>query len=103
TREVLAETVPGIEQTGLTDWTFGDLPQLQEEDRNGYRLKAYPALADESDSVAIRLFDNQTAAQLAMWHGTRRLLRLTLASPMKPLLGALSSNTKLALGANPYD
>ena len=103
TREVLAETVPGIERAGLTEWNFGDLPQLQEEDRNGYRLKAYPALADERDSVAVRLFDNQTAAQLAMWHGTRRLLRLTLPSPMKPLLAALSSNTKLALGANPYD
>ncbi|GAA4923459.1 ATP-dependent helicase HrpA [Stackebrandtia albiflava] len=102
-REVLAETVPGIERSGLTDWTFGDLPRLQEQQRAGYSLKAYPALVDEGDSVAIRLHDTETSAQLAMWHGVRRLLRLTLPSPVKPMLAGLSSATKLALGANPYD
>ena len=102
-QEVLAETVAGIERSGLTDWTFGDLPEVEEEDRHGYRLKAYPAVVDEGDSVAVRLFDNRSGAQLAMWHGTRRLLRLTLPSPIKPMLATLSSATKLALGSNPYD
>ena len=102
-REVLAETVPDVERSGLTDWNFGDLPEVEEEERNGYRLKAYPALVDTGDSVAIRLHGDRTSAQLAMWHGTRRLLRLTTASPIKPMLTAVSSATKLALGSNPYD
>lgn len=101
-REELAETVPDVERVGLTDWTIGDLPQVQEEQRRGYTVRAYPALVDEGDSVAVRLQDNPNTQQLMMWHGTRRLLQLSLPSPTKSVVAALPSQTKLALGANPY-
>ncbi|WP_144300762.1 ATP-dependent RNA helicase HrpA [Stackebrandtia nassauensis] len=101
-KEVLAESVPGIERSGITSWDFGELPRVQEQQRRGYAVKAFPALVDEGKSVAIRLHDSEGAQQLAMWHGTRRLLRLTIASPMKRVLAGLSSQTKLALSANPY-
>ncbi|MGH8792675.1 MAG: ATP-dependent RNA helicase HrpA [Stackebrandtia sp.] len=102
-QEVLAETVPDLERSGLVDWTFGELPQIQERQRRGYTVRAYPALVDEGDTVAIRLHDSPTTQQLAMWLGARRLLQLTLPSVTKPILATLSSQTKLALGDNPYD
>ncbi len=62
----------GIEQNNLHIWSFGDLPICYEQRRGGYEVKAYPALVDEKDSVAIRLFDTESQQQQAMWQGTRR-------------------------------
>ncbi|HZE40055.1 MAG TPA: ATP-dependent RNA helicase HrpA [Stackebrandtia sp.] len=102
--EVIAESVPDVERAGLTDWDFDQLPRVEEQTRRGgYTVRAYPSLVDEGDSVAIRLKESEATQQLTMWHGTRRLLLLTLPSPLKRLLSTLPSRTKLALGANPYD
>ena len=101
-KEVIAESVPGLERHGITDWDFGDLPVREQEQRRGYTVTAYPALVDEGDSVAIRLQDDEATQAATMWRGTRRLLRLVLPSPMKRLLPTLPSATKLALGSNPY-
>ncbi|WP_415645484.1 ATP-dependent RNA helicase HrpA [Stackebrandtia soli] len=101
-RKVLAESAPDLERTGLKAWTFGELPRVREQERTGYVLKMYPALTDDRDSVSIRLYDDETAQQTAMWHGTRRLLLLTAPNVTRPLLGALPSQTKLALSASPY-
>ncbi|WP_158663283.1 DUF3418 domain-containing protein, partial [Escherichia coli] len=46
-----------IEQSGLHIWTFGQLPESYEQRRGNYKVKAWPALVDERDSVAIKLFD----------------------------------------------
>ena len=48
----------GIEQSGLHIWSFGQLPESYEQKRGNYKVKAWPALVDERDSVAIKLFDN---------------------------------------------
>jgi ATP-dependent helicase HrpA len=48
-------------------------------------VKAWPALVDERDSVAIKLFDNPQEQQQAMWRGLRRLLLLNIPSPIKYL------------------
>ncbi|MGQ7033023.1 DUF3418 domain-containing protein, partial [Escherichia coli] len=47
-----------IEQSGLHIWSFGQLPESYEQKRGNYKVKAWPALVDERDSVAIKLFDN---------------------------------------------
>ncbi len=39
-------------------WSFGQLPESYEQKRGNYKVKAWPALVDERDSVAIKLFDN---------------------------------------------
>ena len=36
-----------IEQSGLTLWSFGELPQEYSQKRGGFEVKAYPALVDE--------------------------------------------------------
>ncbi|WP_262259725.1 DUF3418 domain-containing protein, partial [Escherichia coli] len=71
----------GIEQSGLHIWSFGQLPESYEQKRGNYKVKAWPALVDERDSVAIKLFDNPLEQKQAMWSGLRRLLLLNIPSP----------------------
>ncbi|KGT88879.1 ATP-dependent helicase HrpA [Erwinia typographi] len=92
----------GLEQSGLHIWSFGDLPDHFEQKRGNYSVKAWPALVDEKDSVAIRLFDTQHEQQKAMWQGQRRLLLLNIPSPIKYLHEKLPNKAKLGLYFNPY-
>ncbi|AHG22536.2 ATP-dependent helicase HrpA [Chania multitudinisentens RB-25] len=92
----------GLEQSNLHIWSFGKLPEFYEQKRGGYSVKAYPALVDEKDSVAIRLFDSEQEQQQAMWRGTRRLLLLNIPSPIKYLHEKLPNKAKLGLYFNPY-
>lgn len=92
----------GLEQSNLHIWSFGKLPEFYEQKRGGYSMKAYPALVDEKDSVAIRLFDSEQEQQQAMWQGTRRLMLLNIPSPIKYLHEKLPNKAKLGLYFNPY-
>ncbi|MBS0847405.1 ATP-dependent RNA helicase HrpA [Citrobacter sp. JGM124] len=92
----------GIEQSGLHIWSFGQLPESYEQKRGGYRMKAFPALVDEKESVGIKLFDNPQEQQQAMWQGLRRLLLLNIPSPVKYLHEKLPNKAKLGLYFNPY-
>lgn len=75
----------GIERDNIRLWDFGDLPQEIAFTRGGRRLTGYPALVDEGECVAIRLFDVRQAADAAMRAGVARLLRLSLKEQMKQL------------------
>ena len=92
----------GIEQSGLHIWSFGTLAESYEQKRGNYKVKAWPALVDERDSVAIKLFDNPQEQQQAMWRGLRRLLLLNIPSPIKYLHEKLPNKAKLGLYFNPY-
>jgi ATP-dependent helicase HrpA len=76
---------PGLERAGIRAWDFGDLPEKLSFTRGGRALTGYPALVDEDSSVAIRLFDLESAAQHAMRAGVRRLLRIALKGEMRQL------------------
>uniref|UniRef100_UPI001F1E751A DUF3418 domain-containing protein n=1 Tax=Serratia marcescens TaxID=615 RepID=UPI001F1E751A len=73
-----------------------------EQKRGNYKVKAWPALVDERDSVAIKLFDNPLEQKQAMWNGLRRLLLLNIPSPIKYLHEKLPNKAKLGLYFNPY-
>ncbi len=75
----------GIERKGIRAWDFGDLPQTITFTRAGRKVTGYPALADEGDSVAIQLFDVETAARASMRAGIVRLTRLVLKEQMRQL------------------
>ncbi|QTF08483.1 ATP-dependent RNA helicase HrpA [Brenneria izadpanahii] len=92
----------GLEQRDLHVWSFGALPECYEQKRGGYSVKAYPALVDEKDSVAIRLFDTPHQQQQMMRQGLRRLLLLNIPSPIKYLHEKLPNKAKLGLYFNPY-
>ncbi|HEX5115582.1 MAG TPA: ATP-dependent RNA helicase HrpA [Pseudonocardiaceae bacterium] len=103
TRTALAEAAKDITRTGLTAWTFGTLPRSYRQRVSGFDVTGYPALADAGASVDIRVFDTSAEQRVAMWVGTRRLLLLTVPSPVKSVIRGLDNRAKLALGTHPHD
>jgi ATP-dependent helicase HrpA len=101
-REAVAEATTGVEQTGLLEWTPGTLAKVIERRRAGYAVKAYPALVDETSSVAVRVFETEVDQARAMWAGTRRLLQLEVPTPIPLLSKRLSNAVKLGLTRYPY-
>jgi ATP-dependent helicase HrpA len=92
----------GIEQDKLTQWSFGQLPREYVKMQAGYEIKAFPALIDERDSVAIKLLDNPQQALASTKVGLRRLLLLNIPSPVKYLQESLPNKAKLGLYFNPF-
>ena len=64
-------------------------------------MKGFPALVDDGSSVSLKVLGSPGEQAAAHWHGVRRLLLLTLPSPVKALQGRLTNATKLALTRNP--
>ncbi|WP_433718740.1 ATP-dependent RNA helicase HrpA [Actinoplanes sp. CA-051413] len=92
-----------IERRGITTNDFGKLPRSIAQVRGGYEVTVYPALADEHDSVAVRVFETEEEQREAMRAGTRRLLLLTLPPAARFLQGRLDNRAKLELSrGNPY-
>jgi ATP-dependent helicase HrpA len=100
--QVASKAVSGLERSGLTDWTFGDLPRSFSEHRNGLTVAGYPALVDEGKTVAIRLQETERDQATAMWNGTRRLLLLTMPSVIDVVQRNLTNQQKMTLMAGPH-
>ncbi len=104
TRQVIADAArrgSDVTRSGLTSWTFGTLPPELETDAGNHTVRAYPALVDKTDSVAIELLPTVEEQQDAMWLGVRRLLRLQLPAPVRTLDRLLDDRTKLSMTVNP--
>jgi len=86
-----------IEQDGLKDWTFDTLPVMVETQSGGLNLRAYPALVDEGDSVAIRCLDSEARAAVAQRAGLRRLLMLRMAPTVKDMRKRISNLAAMRL------
>ena len=93
-----AKAEPGIERAGLTAWDCGDVPGQISFERAGRKLTGYPALVDEGDSVAIRLFDTAMPRRTPpMRAGVCRLLRIDLKEQMKQLDKSLPGLTQAVM------
>ncbi|HLS92231.1 MAG TPA: ATP-dependent RNA helicase HrpA [Microbacterium sp.] len=101
-RVAQAPQSPSIERQGLTDWTFGELPAQVDTRVAGGVVRGYPALIDEKSSVAIRVEATADEAARRTRAGLRRLLLLTVPSPVSYIQEHLSAQEKLALAAAPY-
>jgi ATP-dependent helicase HrpA len=86
-----------FERSGLTRWDFGALPHSIEIEQRGMRLKGYPALIDDGDSVSLRLMDTPKRAQHASRLGIRRLYMLRLKEQVKYLRKNLPDSQCLCL------
>jgi hypothetical protein len=84
--------------SGLCGWTIGALPRRVVRGRSD----GYPALVDEGESVAVRVLGTEAEQGQAMWRGTRRLLLLSVPSPVKAVYGRLPNDVKLALTHHPH-
>jgi ATP-dependent helicase HrpA len=92
-----ATAEPGIEKSGIKAWDFGDLPATIAFTRGGRKLTGYPALADDGDSVSIKLFDTRGAADASMRGGVLRLMRIALKEQVRQLEKGLPGFTQAAL------
>ena len=88
---------PSIEKTGLKQWDFGDLPKTLTFSKDGHQLTGYPALEDNKENVAVKLFDTEAAAQKAHRLGVARLMRFELKEQMKQLEKGLPQFNQYAL------
>ncbi|MDO8933873.1 MAG: DUF3418 domain-containing protein, partial [Rhodocyclaceae bacterium] len=81
--EVKTEEAAEGELTGLTSWSFGDLPELLEVQVGGRSVVGFPALVDAGDSVSLRAFDTEDKAREQHRAGLRRLFVLALNQQVK--------------------
>ncbi len=102
-RTAMSGATHPVEQSGLTDWTIGQLPRRVSVGLGDNAVVAYPALVDEGDSVAVRLMATPSEQRESMWMGTRRLILLRLPSPGKLLRPLITERAKAALAVGPYE
>jgi ATP-dependent helicase HrpA len=99
----LAVAASTFERDGLRTWgSIGTLPRQVDVSWAGFRRRAFPALVDQGDSVAVRVFPSPEEQAREMWAGTRRLLLLSLPNPTRAAERRLSNDTQLALARSPY-
>ncbi|MDO4697843.1 MAG: ATP-dependent RNA helicase HrpA [Pasteurellaceae bacterium] len=92
----------GIEQSGVHLWNFAELPQVFEQKKRHFSVKAFPAIVDEKDAVGVKLFETEFEQATAMRAGLRRLILLNVPSPIKYLHEKLPNKAKLGLYFAPF-
>ncbi len=101
-RAQLAAATARYERSGLRDWTIGELPRSVALPGTGQSVRAYPALVEDGDSVAVRVFETPAAQAGAMHAGTRALLRLVVPSPLRGVQRGLGGAAALTLAGAPH-
>ena len=76
-----------FEQSGLTAWTFGDLPETIEVDGTPH----YPAILDEGDSIGLTIAANLAQGQAATHRGIRRLFALATREELTHRVESIAS------------
>ncbi|RSZ58813.1 ATP-dependent RNA helicase HrpA [Massilia atriviolacea] len=75
---------PKVSQhTGLTSWTFGELPELLEIVQGKLTLIGFPALVDKQTHCDLEVFDDPTVAAATHRIGLRRLFALQFKEQIK--------------------
>lgn len=88
-----------LEIANLTRWSFEDLPELQLVRQGKLEIRAYPALVDLGDRVALQLLDTPAQAARTTRRGLGRLATLELAQVTKYLRKQLFREADLRLAA----
>ena len=86
-----------LEQSGLTDWTFDDLPEEISLKQGAITIKGFPALEDKGKDVSVVLKDNLRDAKASHHQGLLKLFRLTLKDQEKYLRKNIPGFTKFSL------
>ncbi|MGQ0443254.1 MAG: ATP-dependent RNA helicase HrpA [Methylophilaceae bacterium] len=96
-RNTSPNEIKQLERTGLKQWDFGDLPQTLTFSKEGHQFTGYPALEDNIDSVAVKLFDTEVVAIQSHRAGVCRLMRFELKEQIKQLEKSLPNFNHYAL------
>lgn len=84
-----------IERSNIVEWDFSTLPEVVIMDISGMKIKAWPALVDESDSVSVSLFGSPQKAQRQ--NGLLRLILLKYKTTQRVLLKQIPEAQKMCL------
>ena len=101
-RAELTAAAARLERSGLRSWEIGSLPREVTLRGTGQAVRAYPALVDEGETAGVAVLETPVAQRAAMRAGTRRLLRLTIPSPMRSVRAGLGNTAALALSTAPH-
>ncbi|PZQ90747.1 MAG: ATP-dependent RNA helicase HrpA [Leifsonia xyli] len=91
-----------LERSGITGWDLDTLPEQVSASQSGSTVVGYPALVDEGMSAAVKVFTSRPEADAAHRRGVRRLVALTLPSPLGYVQEQLTTPEKLVLATAPY-
>lgn len=69
----------------ITEWNFGELPEIMEIKRKGQSLIGHPALVDHNDCCSIEVFDDPHEAARQHKKGLLRLFKLQLREQLRYL------------------
>ncbi|ROP43396.1 ATP-dependent RNA helicase HrpA [Pseudokineococcus lusitanus] len=101
-RRAVSAAASDLERGGARDadaaFATGALP----EEVSTAGVAGYPALTDEGDAVAVRVYPTAGEARAAQRAGTLRLLRLELPTPGKDVVRRLSNTDLLTLARSPH-
>jgi len=86
-------------QESITDWDFGELPELLEIRRGGQVMVGFPALVDRGERCALEVFDDPQQAREKQREGLRRLFRLQLKEQVKFIEKSLAPLQTVAMQA----
>ncbi|MGG7605639.1 ATP-dependent RNA helicase HrpA [Massilia sp. BKSP1R2A-1] len=78
-----APAAGAIQHTGLTTWSFGELPELLEITQGKLTLIGFPALVDKGTHCDLEVFDDPNVAARTHRIGLRRLFALQLKDQLK--------------------
>jgi ATP-dependent helicase HrpA len=91
------EVAQALAHENLTDWTFGELPELLEIRRGDMSVIGYPALIDRGDHCDLDVFDDPAEATRRHRAGLLRLFRLQLREQVKFLEKNLTGMTQMSM------
>ncbi len=91
------EVAQALSHENLTDWTFGELPEVMEIHRKGQSFIGYPALVDAGTHCELDVFDDPGQARLHHRRGLCRLFRLGLKDQIKFLEKNIPDLTRMSM------
>ncbi len=95
----LERAAPALARHGMHGF---DIPSLPRTVTLPGGLRGFPALVDEGSAVGVRVCTSAGEQELTMARGTRRLLRLAVASPRQWVIAQLGTQLTLTLAGAPH-
>ena len=95
----LEHAMPAFVRHGMRGFDVESLPHTVELQGG---LRGFPALVDEGGAVGIQICETVGEQAVAMFRGTRRLLRIAVPSPRRWVIDQLGPALTLELAATPH-
>jgi ATP-dependent helicase HrpA len=86
----------------FASWSFGELPDLIELERDGKSLVGFPVFRDGGESVSLDVMDDEAAARAVHKAGLRRLFMLQLKEQVRFVEKNLPNIATIAMQAMSY-